>query len=251
MEWRSLANNWTLQPQHPKAIVHFLGGAFVGATPHLIYDALLSSLARSGYCVVATPFLTDPNHGQIATSVATSFQTVLATLPTRDVPVFGLGHSLGCKLHILNSCREYSQTSLPRRAGNILMAYSNASFRGDLPAWVPMEFEPSPTETEATIARYYTLDRTLLIKFQRDTIDNIAALKQQLGRKLGSSVEYQLLPGDHGTCAGGRYPFPASREFSPVDAIGQFVYQTLTRENHQLHEVLRLWLDRELQQLLA
>ena len=249
MEWRSLADNWILQPRQPKAAIHFLGGAFVGATPHVAYDALLSSLARAGYAIVATPFITDPNHRQISASVANRLQAALAQMSVAHLPLFGLGHSLGCKLHLLNTCEELAQPSRPWRAGNILMAYSNASFRRDLPDWVPLEFEPSPAATEALVDRHYTLDRTLLIQFERDTIDNISALKQQLSHKLGPALEYRLLPGDHGTCAGGRYPLPVSGEFSPVDAIGQFLYQTLNRENYQLYRTLRSWLDRQIQHL--
>ena len=250
MEWRSLADNWLLQPQSPKGIVHFLGGAFVGATPHIVYDALLSSLAKAGYLVVATSYVTDPNHRRIASQIASDFQTVLAALSTaQDLPIFGLGHSLGCKLHILNSCQEVTIPSPSRRAGNILMAYSNASFRGDLPKWVPVEFQPSPEETEALIDRYYALNRTLLVKFERDSIDDIAALNRQLAQKLGSPLDYQLMPGDHGTCAGGRYPLPTSQAFSPLDAIGQYLYQSLTQENQMLHSVVCMWLDRQLQLL--
>ena len=249
MEWRSLADNWILLPQQPKAVIHFLGGAFVGATPQAAYDALLSGLAKAGYAIVATPFVTEPNHRQISSSIASRFQLAATQLPVADLPIFGLGHSLGCKLHLLNTCQELTRPSSSSRAGNILMAYSNASFRGDLPDWVPMEFEPSPAETVALLDRHYTLDRTLLIQFERDTIDNISDLKQQLSRKLGPAMDYQLLPGDHGTCAGGRYPFAAGREFSPLDAIGQYLYQSITRENYQLHGILRTWLDLQVEQL--
>lgn len=42
--------------QAPKALLHFLGGAFVGAAPHLTYNYLLSGLAEMGFLVVATPY---------------------------------------------------------------------------------------------------------------------------------------------------------------------------------------------------
>ena len=246
MKWRSLADNWILQPRNPKAVVHFLGGAFVGGTPHVVYDALLTSLANAGYLVVTTPFITSPQHRQIADGVAETFRRGLAALAVEGLPVFGMGHSLGCKLHLLNSCRECADGD-GVRTGNVLMAYSNASFGGEFSEWVPVEFEPSPAETEAIIERDYSLARTLLVKFERDDIDDIAALRRQLGRKLGDSLEYRVLAGDHGTCAGGRYPLATSQEFSPVDAIGQFLYQTLTRENQQLQEMLRLWLALQMQ----
>ncbi|MEM9568149.1 MAG: DUF1350 family protein [Cyanobacteria bacterium P01_E01_bin.34] len=247
MEWRSLADNWVLQPQNPKAVVHFLGGAFVGAAPHVAYDALLTSLAEAGSLVITTPFFTNPQHGQIAEEVATTFRNTLVALAVEELPVFGMGHSLGCKLHLLNSCRECA-AGVGVRTGNVLMAYSNASFGGDVSELVPVEFEPSPRETETLIERDYSLERTLLVKFERDEIDDIEVLRRQLEHKLGDSIEYRVLAGDHGTCAGGRYPLATSREFSPVDAIGQFLYQSLTRENQQLQAVVRRWLALQMQQ---
>ncbi|MEL7085079.1 MAG: DUF1350 family protein [Cyanobacteria bacterium J06597_1] len=244
MEWRSLADNWVLQPRNPKAVVHFLGGAFVGAAPHVAYDALLTSLAEAGYLVITTPFFTSPQHGQIADGVATTFRNGLVALAVEGLPMFGMGHSLGCKLHLLNSCRECA-VGVGVRTGNVLMAYSNASFGGDFSELVPVEFEPSPAETEALIDRDYSLERTLLVKFERDEIDDIAALRRQLGRKFGDSLDYRVLAGDHGTCAGGRYPLGTSREFSPVDAIGQFLYQSLTRENQQLQTVVSRWINQQ------
>lgn len=54
-----MGGNFLLRPpddQAPKALVHFLGGAFVGAAPHLTYNYLLSGLAEMGFLVVATPY---------------------------------------------------------------------------------------------------------------------------------------------------------------------------------------------------
>lgn len=42
--------------RRPRGLVHFLGGAFVGATPHLVYPLLIEELAAAGYTTVATPY---------------------------------------------------------------------------------------------------------------------------------------------------------------------------------------------------
>lgn len=39
-----------------EGVVHFLGGAFVGAAPHLTYRYLLESLSKQGYLIVTTPY---------------------------------------------------------------------------------------------------------------------------------------------------------------------------------------------------
>ena len=96
------------------------------------------------------------------------------------------------------------------------------------------------------IDRDYSLECTSLAKFEREEIDDIDALGRQLECKLGDSLEYRMLAGGHGTCAGGRYSLATSREFSPVDAIGQFLYQSLTCENQQLQEVVRSRLNRQI-----
>lgn len=57
-----MGGNFLLRPpngQAPKALLHFLGGAFVGAAPHLTYNYLLSGLAEMGFLVVATPYPLD------------------------------------------------------------------------------------------------------------------------------------------------------------------------------------------------
>ncbi|CAN0400652.1 unnamed protein product, partial [Hapterophycus canaliculatus] len=57
--WEEMGGNFLLRPpdgQAPKALLHFLGGAFVGAAPHLTYNYLLNGLAEMGFLVVATPY---------------------------------------------------------------------------------------------------------------------------------------------------------------------------------------------------
>ena len=42
--------------------MHFLGGAFAGASPQLIYPLLLQLLARAGYTVISTPYAVTFKH---------------------------------------------------------------------------------------------------------------------------------------------------------------------------------------------
>jgi hypothetical protein len=253
MQWRAIAGSWVLNPKRAKGVVHFLGGAFVGSAPQLVYDYLLQQLASAGFAVVATPYTTIPDHRETAIAALRSLQQVLPQLDAISIPRFGLGHSLGCKLHLLGSCWEQSdpwQKSLPPRQGNILMAYSNASLRRSIPAadWVlpPVEFEPSPTATERLIDHSYPVAQTLLVKFNRDDIDDIASLHRQLISKFGSAVRYFTLAGDHGTSAAGANPFVPQTDFSPLDVIGQFLYQSTHREIQQLSKVLLQWLEHQL-----
>ncbi len=52
-DWMEVEGNWILRPLQgaATAVVHFLGGAFVGAAPQLTYRLLLESLAARGVMV--------------------------------------------------------------------------------------------------------------------------------------------------------------------------------------------------------
>lgn len=53
-DWKQVEECWVLSPpegQAPKCLVHFVGGAFVGATPQLAYRPLLEALVARGAMV--------------------------------------------------------------------------------------------------------------------------------------------------------------------------------------------------------
>lgn len=51
--WREVGESWVLYPpgDEPDAVVHFIGGAFVGAAPQLAYRTFLEALANRGVLV--------------------------------------------------------------------------------------------------------------------------------------------------------------------------------------------------------
>ena len=55
-----LHGNYVLRPPEsagaPRALIHFLGGALLGAAPQSTYRYLLERLSSRGYLVVATPY---------------------------------------------------------------------------------------------------------------------------------------------------------------------------------------------------
>ncbi len=59
-DWKQVEECWVLYPpdnQQPKALVHFIGGAFVGAAPQLAYRPLLEALAARGALVRRQAYL--------------------------------------------------------------------------------------------------------------------------------------------------------------------------------------------------
>ncbi|KAL3148901.1 hypothetical protein ABBQ32_001769 [Trebouxia sp. C0010 RCD-2024] len=138
-DWIEIEGNWVLRPLEgpTTSVVHFLGGAFVGAAPQLTYRLLLESLAARGIMVIATPFSTNFNHLRIADEIHYKWDRCIhnpvIAAEIRNLPVYGLGHSMGSLQHLLISAR-YASTS---RAGNILMSFNNKPATDAIPFFSP------------------------------------------------------------------------------------------------------------------
>lgn len=250
MDWQEISGNWVLIPRHPVGIVHFLGGAFVATAPHLTYRWLLEQLAAQGFAVVATPFVNTLDHEAIALSVLQSFDRTVAELQSRSLlrkrylPIYGLGHSMGCKLHLL-----IGSLCPVERAGNILISFNNYAARDAIPfvqqfnhPAFTVEFTPSPVETNNLVQERYGVRRNLLIKFSNDTLDQSAALTQLLQKRFPNMVTAQTLNGSHTTPLGQDVKWQSGATFTPFDAVGQWFKQEVYRDLNQLRQTIVLWL---------
>lgn len=250
MDWKEISDNWVLIPQHPKGIVHFLGGAFVAAAPQVTYRWLLEQIAARGYAVVATPFVNTLDHAAIADSVLRSFESALTELQAkgllhkRYLPIYGLGHSMGCKLHLL-----IGSLFTVERAGNILISFNNYAARDAIPLVqqfnpaFAIEFTPSPVETSTLVRSRYNVRRNLIVKFTNDTIDQSAALTELLQLRFPNMVAAKTLNGTHTTPLGQDIRWQPGTTFTPFDAFGQWFKQEVYRDLNQLKSTILLWLN--------
>jgi hypothetical protein len=250
MDWKEIQGNWVLIPRNPIGIIHFLGGAFVATAPHLTYRWLLEQLAEKGYVIIATPFVNTLDHIAIAKSVQLNFDRVIerlhdsSTLRKRYLPIYGLGHSMGCKLHLL-----IGSTLSVEKAGNILVSFNNYAARDAIPlveqfnTTFAIEFIPSPLETNKLVQERYNVRRNLLIKFSNDTLDQSAALKEILQQRFPEMVTAQTLPGSHVTPLGQDVKWQPGASFTPIDALGQWFKQEVYRDLNQLKRAILLWLN--------
>ncbi|MBF2007797.1 MAG: DUF1350 family protein [Chlorogloeopsis fritschii C42_A2020_084] len=256
MDWKEISGNWVLLPQKPIGIIHFLGGAFVATAPHITYRLLLENTAEKGFVVIATPFVNTLDHTAIAQQVLLNFERVLVRLEDRGVlgkgylPIYGIGHSMGCKLHLL-----IGSLFPVERAGNILISFNNYAARDAIPlveqlntnfqfnSNFTVEFTPSPLETTKLVQEQYNVRRNLLIKFTNDTIDQSAALTELLQKRFPGMVTAQTLPGNHLTPLGQDVKWQPGKEFNPLDAIGQWFKQEMYRDLHQLKRTILFWLN--------
>lgn len=250
MDWLSISGNWVLIPPRPQAIIHFLGGAFVATAPHLTYRWLLEELGRQGYAIVATPFVNTLDHGAIAKEVLWTFEDGLEDLydsqllRRRGLPIYGLGHSMGCKAHLL-----IGSLFPVERAGNVLMCFNNYAARQSIPLVeqfsqvMEVEFTPSPEETNRLVQERYQIRRNLLIKFCNDTIDQTSGLHQILDKRFPGLTTLQQLTGDHQTPLGQDVSWSVGEIFTPIDAIGQWVKQVMYKDLNQLKKEILYWLN--------
>jgi hypothetical protein len=250
MDWKEIRGNWVLVPRNPIGIIHFLGGAFVATAPHLTYRWVLEQLANKGYVVIATPFVNTLDHNAIAKSVLLNFERTLERLHDSSelrklyLPIYGIGHSMGCKLHLL-----IGSLFDVERAGNILISFNNYAARDAIPlveqfnAALTIEFTPTPLETNKLVQERYIIRRNLLIKFSNDTLDQSKALSQILQQRFPEMVTIQTLPGTHTTPLGQDIKWQTGSSFTPFDALGQWFKQEAYRDLNQLKNAILLWLN--------
>lgn len=259
MYWQEVSGNWFLVPERPKGIIHFLGGAFVAAAPHLTYRWLLEALYTEGYAVIATPFVNTFDHSAIALETLTTFNQGLTFLTKKrpelaSLPIYGLGHSMGCKVHLLIG----SAATPPPRAGNIFISFNNFPARKSIPMLEQlvqlapdlqldrqMEFVPSPEQTLGLISTGYSTQYNLLVKFRNDTIDQTRPLSDVLIQRFPSTTTVRILKGSHTTPIAQDIKWEANSSFSPFDAIGQFVKQEFYRDLKLLKAEILYWLSGE------
>lgn len=250
MDWKEIKGNWVLIPPNPVGIIHFLGGAFVATAPHLTYRWLLEQLAAKGYVIIATPFVNTLDHIAIAKSVLLNFERTIERLQESGkmrklyLPIYGLGHSMGCKLHLL-----IGSLFAVERAGNILISFNNYAAKDAIPlveqfnSALTIEFTPSPLETHKIVQEGYQIRRNLLIKFKNDNLDQSAALTKILQTRFPEMVTAQILPGTHTTPLGQDIKWQTGASFTPLDALGQWFRQEVYRDLNQLKNSLLLWLN--------
>jgi Protein of unknown function (DUF1350) len=245
MEWRELAGSWVYLPKAPRAIVHFLGGAFVATAPQITYRFLLEDLASQGYAIITTPFFNTFDHDRITAEVYDGLERVLDRLPASiaSLPIYGVGHSMGCKVHLL-LCSQYDV----RRAGNIFISFNNFSAKdsvpllNQIPSEFGVEFTPSPAQTLDLIDRHYNVKRNLIVKFRDDNIDQSYTLEKLLKPLFPGLVTLQMLSGSHLTPLGQDVKWQAGNMFTPLDAIGQWVKQEIYKDLHRLQREVQRWL---------
>eukprot|EP01026_Neomeris_dumetosa_P001442 TRINITY_DN10355_c0_g2_i7.p1 TRINITY_DN10355_c0_g2~~TRINITY_DN10355_c0_g2_i7.p1 ORF type:complete len:342 (-),score=26.54 TRINITY_DN10355_c0_g2_i7:177-1202(-) len=121
----------------PKGIIHFAGGAFVGAAPQLSYSLLIELLAQAGYSVITPPYALTFQHEKCAHLLHARFYEARQQIQrdrkfeyyVRDeLPVLGVGHSNGALMHLLMGSYFPQHTM-----ANVIISFNNKSVEGAIP----------------------------------------------------------------------------------------------------------------------
>ena len=96
--WQEKYGNFILKPTNsngtkPIGVIHFLGGAFAGAAPHLTYRYLLENLANEGYVIITTPYRLELDHIKSCDGILIKFDKIARDLAIEygPLPVIGIG----------------------------------------------------------------------------------------------------------------------------------------------------------------
>ncbi len=149
--WQRIGDCDVLLPEEGTpctGLVHFVGGALVGAAPLQAYGPFLEAIGAGGGTslgIVATPVqgLTGLDHWAAASEVLLRWCAAKRELdaalfvrgdPSTDtLPTVGLGHSLGAKLLVLLGSDAQMVDAMGPRAANVLVAYNNFAAATSIP----------------------------------------------------------------------------------------------------------------------
>ncbi|NDG74614.1 MAG: DUF1350 domain-containing protein [Synechococcaceae bacterium WB8_1B_136] len=206
LRWRQEGDLWMLDdPSGPPArgLIEFIGGSYLAATPQLSYRRLLEALARCGWRIHAWSYVPGFDHQDQALAAWRRFREARRRLQPAPSVVMRLGHSLGCKLHLL------APDGGRQADGLAALSFNNFSAERSIPLLAEMgqqlgfrsEFSPSPQETLVLVERTYRQPRNLLVRFSRDQLDQSSRLLGVLQARPADQSRMLDLPGDHLTPA--------------------------------------------------
>ena len=194
--WRQRGDIWELEPAAlERGTLEFIGGSYLAASPQLSYRRLLEALASLGWRVRAWSYVPGFDHQDQANLAWRRFRQLRGA----EEAVLRLGHSLGCKLHLLAPDGGRGSSAL------VALSFNNFSAERSIPLLAELgqqfnfrsEFSPSPEQTLTQVALTYRQPRNLLVRFNRDQIDQSKRLLGVLQARPDDASVLQELPGDH------------------------------------------------------
>ena len=199
---RRISNVFCQWPSRPFGLIEIIGGSYISIKPEISYQRIISRLLQKNFAVHSWSYIPNFDHQIQANHAWKQFRRSRKILEERVGLIkrsIRLGHSLGCKLHLLAPDGG--------RNCNGLVAISFNNFKADKS--IPMlnkmskklnfqtEFSPSPIETLNLIRDHYEQINNLLIRFKNDNLDQNNLLLKSLKKRDSDKSKIIQLDGNH------------------------------------------------------
>ena len=189
-------------PSRPVGLIEIIGGSYISIKPEVTYKRLISALLLRDFAVHSWGYVPNFDHQMQANHAWKQFRLSRDILEKRVglIPKsIRLGHSLGCKLHLLapdggRNCN-----------GLVAISFNNFKATESIPMFKKIskrlnfqtEFSPSPVETLKLIREEYEQMNNILIRFKNDTLDENNLLLKSLKQRDSDKSEIIQLSGNH------------------------------------------------------
>ena len=189
-------------PTRPIGLIEIIGGSYISIKPELVYKKLISELFQKNFAIHTWSYIPNFDH-QIQANQAWKQFRFSRKILKKKVGIFSktirLGHSLGCKLHLLapdggRNCNGLVAISFNNfRAGKSIPMLKKMSEKLNFQT----EFSPSPLEALSLIKEHYDQKNNLLIRFKNDNLDQSNILLKSLREREVDKSKIIELNGNH------------------------------------------------------
>ena len=189
-------------PSRPIGLIELIGGSYISIKPEVTYKRLISGFLQRNFAVHSWGYIPNFDHQLQANYAWKQFRQSRKILEKRiglKIKSIKLGHSLGCKLHLL------APDGGRNCDGLVAISFNNFKAAKSIPMFKKMskrlnfqtEFSPSPRETLNLIRDYYQQMNNLLIRFKNDNLDENNLLLKTLKQRESDKSEIIQLDGNH------------------------------------------------------
>ena len=199
---RRISNVSCQWPSRPIGLIELIGGSYISIKPEVTYKRLISCLLKRNFAVHSWGYIPNFDHQLQANHAWKQFRQSRKILEKRVglIPKsIRLGHSLGCKLHLLAPDGGRNCDGLVAISFNNFKADKSIPFLRKMSQKLSFEaeFSPSPAETLNLIKEHYEQINNLLIKFKNDNLDQNNLLLKSLKTRRSDKSKIMQLEGNH------------------------------------------------------
>ena len=189
-------------PSRPIGLIELIGGSYISIKPEVTYKRLISNLLQRNFAVHSWSYIPNFDHQLQSNQAWKEFRQSRKILEKRVGSItksIRLGHSLGCKLHLL------APDGGRNCDGFVAISFNNFKADRSIPLLKKMsrklnfqtEFSPSPAETLNLVREHYDQSNNLLIKFNEDNLDQNDLLLKSLKKRANDKSKIIQLEGNH------------------------------------------------------